>query len=659
MPTTSATDEIADHAVQLLNDKRSVIHQRTDRMFACLMILQWIAGIVVAVWISPQAWGEALGETHLHIWGAIVIGGAISLYPVGLAIFFPGATLTRHVIAISQMLTSALLIHLCGGRIETHFHVFGSLALLACYRDWRVLLSATCVVATDHIVRGFYFPQSVFGTLTASPWQVLEHLGWVVFENVFLVIAIRQSSQEMKNASQKQAELVGMNQRVQAANAELVMASQTIDQARGAAEEANNAKNRFMANMSHELRTPLNSMLILAQCLAGNAEENLTPDQIKSANIIHSGGQELLMLIGDILDLTKVESGQLEPYITPIDVSALANRIYHQFAPIAKQKGVVLENILADGLPKGLMTDSQKVEQVLRNLVSNAIKFTKSGTVTFHIGRPRKNTRFEDSLLTPETAIAFTVTDSGIGIPEDKQEKIFESFHQADGSISRQYGGTGLGLSVSRKLSTLLEGEIQVQSRVGEGSTFTFFLPWEANQKISNDRIETKKGKPELATGDISTIPSLPGRDMLSENRVERRVENSRRLVGKRVLFVDDDHRNLYAICAALKEAGIDVVTAENGKIGLEMLESHEVDLVLMDIMMPVMDGYEAIRCIRMNEDIAHLPIIALTAKAMPEDREHCFEAGANDYLSKPVDVNLLMTLISVWIFQKPAVVRN
>src|SRR3984885_13833806 len=222
LPERSEATQQRTH--QLFEESQEQLHKRTDYMFAALMAFQWAAGVVAALWISPKAWVGQTSSIHLHVWAALLLGGAISGFPIFLAITQPGKTLTRHAIAIGQMLTSALLIHLTGGRIETHFHIFGSLAFLAFYRDWRVLLTATVVVAADHALRGFFWPESVFGIATASQWRWLEHAGWVVFEDVFLVMACVQGQEEMS----------GMAQRQDAAN------------------RANAAKSKFVACMSHE-----------------------------------------------------------------------------------------------------------------------------------------------------------------------------------------------------------------------------------------------------------------------------------------------------------------------------------------------------------------------------------------------------------------------
>src|SRR6266850_8289299 len=211
MQTVSSSPNVpiaeSERTATLFEESQHQIHQRTDRMFAWLMVFQWLAGIAAALWISPRTWIGATSQVHVHVWAAILLGGAISSLPVFLAFKRPGHAFTRHTIAVAQMLTSALLIHLTGGRIETHFHVFGSLAFLAFYRDWRVLISATVVVALDHLFRGLFLPQSVFEVLTPSSWRWLEHAGWVIFEDAFLLISIQHGLRDMRQVAERQARL--------------------------------------------------------------------------------------------------------------------------------------------------------------------------------------------------------------------------------------------------------------------------------------------------------------------------------------------------------------------------------------------------------------------------------------------------------------------
>src|SRR5579862_4669845 len=201
------TSRIAQQADKLFQEHADHIHRRTDRMFAYLMLVQWVGGIIAAWLISPRAWSGTSSSIHPHVWTAVILGGAIAILPIWMSIAFPGKPLTRQIIAVSQMLFSALLIHLTGGRIETHFHVFGSLAFLAFYRDWRVLITATIVVAADHLLRGMFWPQSVYGVLVASQWRWLEHAAWVVFEDVFLIVSCRRSLAELLEMAIQRANL--------------------------------------------------------------------------------------------------------------------------------------------------------------------------------------------------------------------------------------------------------------------------------------------------------------------------------------------------------------------------------------------------------------------------------------------------------------------
>lgn len=670
-------------------------------------------------------------------------------------------------------------------------------------------------------------------------------------------------------------------------NRELEEVGTDLEAKAEALEKASQYKSEFLANMSHELRTPLNSILILSQLISNNKKGNLDEKQIKSAQAINSSGEDLLKLINEILDLSKVEAGKVEIHPEVMTIDSLMDDMERVYRPSADQKGINLIIKKVESLPQSIITDSHRLQQVLKNLLTNALKFTnKNGTVTLDIRHEDENIRF-------------AVTDTGIGIPKNKQAAVFEAFKQADGSTSRKYGGTGLGLSISRELIKLLGGKITVESEEGKGSTFCVVLPIKEGSSmflevtkesessigvhVKDDRegvnIETKtlliieddvnfaailkeqahdrgfkvliaedgetglhfadyyrpcaivldiglpgidgwtvmerlKKDPELrhipvhfmsghedslpamqmgavgymkkpitleeitdafkkiestlsskvhklliveddqlqresleelisgkdvaiygvATGKeaydkmksitydcvildlgledmsgydlldkvkndelISQTPIIiyTGRDLSPEEELRlkkyadsiiikgakspdrlleetalflHRVDadlpddqkndtnkSSKRqevLAGKNILIVDDDMRNIFALSNILEEKDINVIVARDGAESIEKVKEHpDIDLVLMDIMMPKMDGYEAMGHIRKLKNRESLPIIALTANAMKGDRSKCIEAGANDYLAKPVDNNKLISMLRVWMY--------
>ena len=411
-------------------------------------------------------------------------------------------------------------------------------------------------------------------------------------------------------------------------------------------------KSEFLANMSHELRTPLNSMLILSQLLADNNDGNLSEKQVEYASTIHSSGKDLLDLINDILDLSKIESGKMAILPEEVLFSDIKYFVENQFRPIATQKNLGFEIVVDENLPYVFITDNQRLKQILKNLLSNAFKFTQQGKVVIEF-KLCDNQDFKEA---HKPMVAISVTDTGIGISRDKQNFIFEAFNQADGTTSRKYGGTGLGLSISRELAQLLGGFIQVESTLGKGSTFTLYLP-EYDIQLNKDY--TRK---EVAATVIEEVQIIEEKfeDHAQVSILEGKTKHSGELknikellAGKKVLLVDDDMRNIFSLTTALETNKMIVEFAENGQEAIEILKKQrDIDLVLMDIMMPVMNGYEAIQEIRKMEGFLELPIIALTAKAMKNDREKCLDAGASDYISKPVNLDQLLSLIRVWLYR-------
>lgn len=715
--------------------------------------------------------------------------------------------------------------------------------------------------------------------------------------------------EQAQNMKQQQEELQQTNEELEEQTQSLEMKNQEVEAARADIEQktrqleiSSKYKSEFLANMSHELRTPLNSLLILSKDLADNKKKNLSEEEVESAEIIHRSGQDLLGLINEVLDLSKIEAGKMALNIGRLSLNEFTTNLNRNFKHQADKKGLKLNINLGKELPEAIQTDAQRLDQVIKNLMSNAIKFTDKGSINVIIERLHENN------------ITIAVKDTGIGVPKEKQNVIFEAFQQGDGSTSRKYGGTGLGLSISRDLTKLLGGKINLESKVNEGSTFTITLPVElktdessANipvhrevnkkpvsmvfeknteflnyptiaddreQLQENDRVVllieddlrfaeillkqahdkkfkclaassgedglmlAEKFKPHAIILDMG-LPGIDGRQVLTElktnpatrhipvhivsanersmepikegaieyltkpvdkkqleeafnrigNFIDRKMKNlliiednedarttMKKLVGngdikcyeagtgqeaietfeknhidcivldlglpdingftlikklealkdspmppiiiytgkeltkeedenlrkyaesiiikgvkseerlldetalflhrtisnlpeskqkmiaglhdkesvflnKKILVVDDDMRNVFALSKVLKEYGMEISKAANGSIALDILDEQPgIDLVLMDIMMPEMDGYEAMRKIRAQSKFRKLPVIALTAKAMKEDKQKCIDAGANDYITKPVDINRLLSLMRVWL---------
>lgn len=748
---------------------------------------------------------------------------------------------------------------------------------------------------------------------------------------------LQKANEELEEQTQvlkeSEARLQVQQEELQASNEEMEEKNQLLEEQKRENEEktknieekarqlelATKYKSEFLSNMSHELRTPLNSILLLAKMLSDNEEKNLSEDQIESAAAIHRGGQTLLHLINDILDLSKIEAGRVELNISAMSPQTVKTDFEMEFNHLAKSKGIEFSITLADNLPPVIITDVYRLEQIIRNLLGNAFKFTETGSVSLLVSRVADGTVLKKEGLRPDNTIQISVTDTGSGIPGEKLTHIFEAFRQVDGSISRKHGGTGLGLSISKELVRLLGGEIVVESTLNQGSTFTVFIPVRLNSEYSSEKVAEKpvdnpqryeerkrtdaqerttqaeagaihqvndevdpaakrmliieddeefasilinffkkngydslvaptgekgmkyaieykptaiildiglpgidgwtvlnelKNNPDtrhipvhimsaydnlneglkkgavgyltkpvsieglrsalgkiehvlvnsvkellvveddkelrnsilklMGTQDIhvttaetgaeakeqlhnnrfdcmildlglpdisgftlldeierdSTIEKLPviiytGRDLTLEeterlgkystsivlknalsmerlldetalfmHRVEQEMPEAHRrileelrekdsnIAGKRVLIVDDDMRNAFALSKFLKNKGVEITIADNGQKALELLESEAVpDIVLMDIMMPVMDGYETMKRIRGQNRLKDLPILALTAKAMDTDREECIRCGANDYLSKPIDTKKLLSMLRIWMY--------
>jgi signal transduction histidine kinase/DNA-binding response OmpR family regulator len=586
---------------------------------------------------------------------------------------------------------------------------------------------------------------------------------------------------------QEKAQLLeNEKKQVEAKNLEIEMARRALEEKAEQLALTSKYKSEFLANMSHELRTPLNSLLILSKLLSDNTHGNLNEKQVEFARTINSAGSDLLNLINDILDLSKVESGTVTIEVGEMPMRDLKLHMERTFRQLAADKGLDFNVQLAAKLPEAIRTDEKRLQQIVLNLLSNAFKFTSKGSVTLGARCVEKGWSLDHPVLrNVNRAVEIAVTDTGIGIPQEKQKLIFEAFQQADGTTSRKYGGTGLGLSISREIARLIGGELRVRSTPGEGSTFMLYVPLEIEPaaaviggmtarydnsgaivpsalptgfEVNDDRDDLGKDPfvliveddPAFATilldlaheaglkGVVSTagagtlamarklqpsaitldlgladidgfvlldllkhdpdtshipihvisgvdrIGSVMGmgafgvtgkpadhaellrvfaslREATANQKPRRRKRISPadspasrpapELAGARVLIVDDDIRNIFSLTSVLESHDVEVLHAESGKDGVLILEQTPgVDVALIDIMMPDMDGYETMKRIRERPELIDLPLIAVTAKAMKGDRQKCLDAGASDYIAKPVDIELLLALVRVWV---------
>ncbi|MBF0339724.1 MAG: response regulator [Magnetococcales bacterium] len=594
-------------------------------------------------------------------------------------------------------------------------------------------------------------------------------------ETIARAIAGVQSNmarQQLLEESRKKTDELAINQQVLRGTIELL-------------EQTSGFKSRFLANMSHELRSPLNSLLILAQLLQENKQGNLTPKQVEFASTIHAAGSDLLTLIDEILDLARIEAGRIRIFKDPVKISDLATSLERLFVHMAREKRLEFNVILKGPLPLAIRTDRTRVEQILKNLITNAIKFTHSGGVTVVFRQIRE--------LDGER-IAMSVADTGVGIPRDQHGEIFEPFRQLDDGANRKYGGTGLGLAICKELTQLLNGRIELISEEGKGSLFTLYLPLEhvetplpvasAEQHHEERKMGGIDGIPDdrrrlgpddrsvllvgmdyhkiralgesarslglsvivagdqsaalflanflrpmgvIIAGDLPGVTTLPmikrlrttaGRDRLPvlylhpanaspsgdlsleaiqafpmlhgsnqtsaecqqflqslttsslaaggaqedlpPGQLQSALMTTRapefrppecNLAGNRLLLIDDDIRNIFALTSLLEEKGCQVIMAENGRVALEILKRRPaIDMILVDIMMPDMNGYELLGEIRRQPPWREIPMLVITAKAMQGERQRCLNAGASDYLSKPLDTLKLLSMMRPWL---------
>ncbi|WP_231574887.1 CHASE3 domain-containing protein [Paenibacillus sp. FSL R7-0273] len=448
---------------------------------------------------------------------------------------------------------------------------------------------------------------------------------------------LQVQTEELQNHT---SELMDLNRELENQKSVAENAAVELDKYNKQLELSSRYKSEFLANMSHELRTPLNSMLILSQLLVENRNNTLTGEELEYASVIHSSGSELLTMINDILDLSKVEAGKMLVEMDAVNLTELPALLTGYFDKTAEQQHLDFSIRLGDNVPDLFFTDELRLHQILRNLLSNAFKFTEEGFVRVEISCT--DYQPAEPGTAPEQMLAFAVTDSGIGISEANRELIFEAFRQADGTTARKFGGTGLGLSISLQLAKLLGGYITLESQEGKGSTFTLYLPY-LQEESDLAQIPLGSWYPAAATIERNEPPDYLEEQALNDSMLFQKEYE--KLHGRTVLIVDDDLRNIYALESGFVPYGMNILTAQNGYECLQIVrEQPELDIVLLDIMMPNLDGYDTLSIIREELLLRELPIIAVSAKTMKEDREKCLAAGASDFISKPVVLQDVVT---------------
>ena len=490
--------------------------------------------------------------------------------------------------------------------------------------------------------------------------QLMESIG-VVLNTIeansrteSLLTQSQSLAQELQQTNQELAEkarlLSEQNNEVERKNREVEQAKLALEEKATQLALSSKYKSEFLANMSHELRTPLNSLLILAQQLGDNPDGNLSGRQVEFAKTIHGSGSDLLTLINDILDLSKIESGTVTLEVSEYRFPNLRNYVERTFRHMAEAKRLEFSVDLVDGLPPAIVTDTTRLQQVLKNLLANAFKFTARGRVSLRIG-PVTNgwTPDHPTLATADRVLAFTVTDTGVGIASDKLQLIFEAFQQADGSTARKYGGTGLGLSISRELARLLGGEIRVESVVGAGSTFTLFLPQNRTGTVSYDTGPSRTMYETVSFTEDEALDSAQGNALRSETQAAQRsggagpapeYETSfddRSLIASgdpSVLIVEDDARFARIVLDYARERNFKGVITAQGDSALSLARDYMPTAILLDIDLPDIDGFTVLDRLKRDPATRHIPVHVMSSLA---EREHALRQGAISYLKKPI----------------------
>lgn len=456
----------------LFREHQHTIFLRTDKLFAYLLVVQWLVIIVLAFTLTPYTWSGVAKSLNPHVWEAILLCTVVIAFPIWLVLRHPGSTLTRHAIAVAIMVLVGVLVHLTGGRIETHFNYFGTLAFLAFYRDWRVILTATVVAGADHLLRGYYWPYSIFGVLTASPWRWLEHVAWVAFEDVILLISIRQSIREMRQIASRQSGMesvqADVERQVLERTAELVsevkerrLAEERIRVTAEELERSNKELESFASIASHDLQEPLRKVQAFGERLKRKLGDSLAEDAQADLQRIQGAAARMQQLIEDLLVYSRVTT-KAKPFVE-VDLNIVVGEVLGDLEVRIESAGACVQ---VSALPT-VQADATQMRQLFQNLIGNALKY-----------------RYPDKA--PEIQIRahadgdgmhqIEVEDNGIGFEEKYSEKIFGVFQRLHDQ--KEYQGTGIGLAVCKKIAERHGGGIGATSPgVGAGAVFRVTLP--------------------------------------------------------------------------------------------------------------------------------------------------------------------------------------
>ncbi|AUI68445.1 response regulator [Beggiatoa leptomitoformis] len=453
---------------------------------------------------------------------------------------------------------------------------------------------------------------------------------------------LRQANEELENRTH---ELELQKESIHKQNISLEKSQEAIENKAREVEQASRYKSEFLANMSHELRTPLNSMLILSQLLASNKENNLTDKQVEYAQTIRSAGADLLTLINDILDLSKVEAGKLEVHVENIVLADLLNATRLKFQHVAEQKQLVFTVKIAENVPDIVCSDAQRIKQIINNLLSNAFKFTEKGSITLFVERPQIDVSLYQ--LNPLKSLAISVIDTGIGIAPEKHTLVFEAFRQADGTTSRRFGGTGLGLSISRQLSRLLGGELilDATTSLGNGSCFTLYLPErldaipreQSNYNPPTPAVILPAPMPLVASSDTSSPAFIdavmPEKQEVTDDRDHIQPND------KFILIIEDDPTFAKLLQEIAQEKGFKALLASDGKAGLQLAQTYQPHAIILDVGLPLIDGWTVMECLKDNANTRHIPVHFMSATDQDKDAR---QMGAIGYLLKPISMEEL-----------------